>query len=128
VILDTSAILAVLFDEPERDPFLERILREPVVGVGAPTLAETSIVLAARLGTAAGATVDGWVERASLVVIPFDARHWRTAADAWLRFGRGRHPAALNFGDCLSYATARIAGRPLLCKGDDFRLTDLPLA
>jgi ribonuclease VapC len=128
VILDTSAILAILFDEPEREPFLERILREPVVGVGAPTLAETSIVLAARLGEEAGTVVDGWVGRADLVVIPFDARHWRVAADAWLRFGRGRHPAALNYGDCLSYATASVAERALLCKGDDFRLTDLPLA
>jgi len=128
VILDTSAILAVLFDEPERECFLERILREPVVGVGAPTLAETSIVLSARLGAAARSIVDGWVDRAGLVVISFDGAHWRTAADAWLRFGRGRHPAALDFGDCLSYATASIAERPLLCKGDDFSLTDLPLA
>jgi ribonuclease VapC len=128
VILDTSAILAVLFDEPEREAYVELIVAQPVVGVGAPTLAETSIVLASRVGAAAGRHLAGFVERAGLVVVPFDAAHWRAAADAWLRFGRGRHQAALNLGDCLSYATARVADRPLLAKGDDFRQTDLPLA
>ncbi len=128
MILDTSAILAILFDEPEREDFLQRILETPVVGVGAPTLVETSIVLAARLDDAASSVVAGWVDRAGLVVVPFAAAHWSAAADAWLRFGRGRHPAALNLGDCLAYATAKLADRPLLCKGDDFRRTDLVLA
>jgi len=62
------------------------------------------------------------------VVVPFDSAHWQTAADAWLRYGRGRHPAGLNLGDCLAYATARLAGRPLLCKSEDFQKTDLALA
>jgi ribonuclease VapC len=128
VILDTSAIVAILFDEPEREAFVELIGAETVVGVGAPTLAETSIVLASRVGEAAGRHLAGFVERAALVVVPFEAAHWRAAADAWLRFGRGRHRAALNLGDCLSYATARVADRPLLAKGDGFRQTDLPLA
>lgn len=128
MILDTSAILAILFDEPECEAFIETIGRQAVVGVGAPTLAETSIVLASRVGDAAGRHLADFVERAAVVVVPFDAVHWRAAADAWLRFGRGRHQAALNLGDCLSYATARVADRPLLAKGDDFRRTDLPLA
>jgi len=128
VILDTSAILAILFDEPEREAFIDLIGAQAVVGVGAPTLAETSIVLASRIGEAADRHVAGFVERAALVIVPFEAAHWRAAVDAWLRFGRGRHQAALNLGDCLSYATARVAGRPLLAKGDDFRRTDLPLA
>jgi ribonuclease VapC len=128
VILDTSAILAILFDEPEREAFIELISGETVVGVGAPTLTETSIVLASRVGGVADRHMAGFVERAALVVVPFEAAHWQVAADAWLRFGRGRHPASLNLGDCLSYATARVAGRPLLAKGDDFRQTDLPLA
>lgn len=127
MILDTSAILAILFDEPERETFLDLILATPAVGVGAPTLAETSIVLAARLGGASTSVIDGLVDRAALVVVPFDDPHRRSASDAWLRFGRGRHSAGLNLGDCFAYATARIAGRPLLCKGDDFRQTDLPL-
>ena len=128
MILDTSAILAILFDEPECESFIETIGRQAVVGVGAPTLTETSIVLASRVGDAAGRHLADFVERAAVVVVPFDAVHWRAAADAWLRFGRGRHQAALNLGDCLSYATARVADRPLLAKGDDFRRTDLPLA
>jgi ribonuclease VapC len=128
VILDTSAILAVLFDEPEREAFIELIGAQTVVGVGAPTLAETSIVFASQVGEAAGRHLASFVERADLVVVPFDAAHWRAAADAWLRFGRGRHPAALSLGDCLSYATARVAGRPLLAKGENFHQTDLPLA
>jgi ribonuclease VapC len=127
VIVDSSAILAILFDEPEREDFLQRILGAPSVGVGAPTLVETSVVLSSRLGDAANGVVSGWVERAGLVVVSFDATHWSVAADAWLRFGRGRHPAALNLGDCLAYATARVSGRPLLCKGEDFRQTDLAL-
>lgn len=128
MILDTSAILAILFDEPEREAFVEMISAQTVVGVGAPTLAETSIVLASRVGESAARHLDAFVDRAALVVIPFEAAHWRAAAEAWLRYGRSRHRAALNLGDCLSYATARVAGRPLLAKGDDFRLTDLELA
>lgn len=128
MILDTSAILAILFDEPERELFLERILTSQVVGVGAPTLVEASVVLGARLGEAAPTVVAGFVAHASLVTIAFDDEHWRSAAEAWLRFGRGRHPAGLNLGDCFAYATATVARRPLLCKGNDFRLTDLELA
>ena len=128
MILDTSAILALVFDEPERDEFITKIATASSVGVGAPTLAESAIVAAARLGDAGRRHVDGIAGRSGIVVIPFDATHWAVAADAWARFGRGRHPAALNFGDCLAYATARVADRPLLCKGDDFRQTDLQLA
>lgn len=128
MILDTSAILAVFFREPEADEFLHRIGAAPIVASGAPTLAETAIVLAARLGVEGPRQLARLVERVSLVVISFEPAHWQVATDAWLRFGRGRHPAALNFGDCLAYATARLAGLPLLCKGDDFSKTDLALA
>ena len=128
MILDTSAILAVFFREPERDEFLRKIGAATTVGVGAPTLAETAIVLASELGEAGPRQLGRIVERANLVVVSFDAPHWQVAAEAWLRFGKGRHEAALNFGDCLAYATARLAGQPLLCKGDDFSKTDLALA
>jgi ribonuclease VapC len=128
VILDTSALLAVLFDEPEADEFVGKIDSAPLVGVGAPTLAETAVVLGASLGEAGPRQLEVLVERAGLVVVSFEAPHWREAAQAWLRFGRGRHPARLDLGDCLAYATARLAGRPLLCKGDDFAKTDLALA
>jgi ribonuclease VapC len=128
VILDTSALLAVYFGEPERDEFLHKIGVAAVVGVGSPTLAETALVLASRVGEAGPRHLARLVERAGLVIVSFDASHWHVAAESWLRFGRGRHEAALNFGDCLTYATAHLAGRPLLCKGGDFAKTDLVLA
>jgi ribonuclease VapC len=128
VILDTSAVLAVFFREPERDELLRKIGAAPLVGIGAPTLAETAIVLAARLGEAGPAQLGRLVERAGIVVVSFEPTHWRLALEAWIRFGRGRHAAGLNFGDCLAYATARHAGEPLLCKGSDFARTDLALA
>ena len=128
MILDTSAILAIVFREPEQDEFLGKIGAASIVGVGAPTLVETGIVLAARLGERGYRSLSLMVERAGIVVISFDPPHSHLAMGAWLRFGRGRHPAGLNFGDCLAYATARLAGRPLLCKGDDFSKTDLVLA
>lgn len=128
MILDTSAIVAVVFREPEEAEFLQKIGEAATVGIGAPTLAETAIVLAARLGREGQRVLALLVQRAGIIVVPFDAEHSEIATDAWMRYGRGRHPAALNFGDCLSYATARLAGRPLLCKGDDFPKTDLALA
>ena len=128
MILDTSAILAIVYREPEHSEFLRKIGAASMVGVGAPTLVETEIVLSARLGAQGRQFLSGLVRRAGIVVVSFDPPHIELAVDAWLRFGKGHHPAALNFGDCLSYATARFAGRPLLCKGNDFTKTDLLLA
>jgi ribonuclease VapC len=128
LILDTSAILAIVFREPEEHEFTRKIGGAPTVGIGAPTLAETLIVLAARLGPMAQPLLYGLLDRSGIVVVSFEPPHVQLAMEAWLRFGRGRHPAALNFGDCLAYATARLAGRPLLCKGEDFSRTDLALA
>ncbi len=128
MILDTSAIVAIVFREAEEEEFLRKIGTAVAVGVGAPTLAETAIVLAARLGEESQRLLFLLVQRAGIVVVPFGTAHWQLASEAWLRYGRGRHPAKLNFGDCLAYATARLAGRPLLCKGDDFSKTDLALA
>lgn len=128
MILDTSAILAVLFDECEREDFLRKIGEAEQVGVGAPTVVETGIVLCGTRGEGGRAQLAEFVARAGAVVISFESVHWSSALDAWLRFGRGRHPAALNFGDCLAYAVAAIAQEPLLCKGGDFAQTDLALA
>jgi ribonuclease VapC len=108
--------------------FLEKIRDAPAVAVGAPTLVEAAVVLAGRRGGSRVAQLAGFLERATVVVIPFGVDHWRVAGEAWLRFGKGRHPAALNLGDCFAYATARVAGRPLLCKGEDFSKTDLAVA
>ena len=128
MILDTSAILAIALREPERDDFLTKIGLADLVGVGAPTLVEASIVLINRLGEPGGRWVERLVERTETVVIPFEPVHWSAALEGWRRYGRGRHAAALNLGDCFAYATAKVADRPLLCKGDDFAKTDLALA
>jgi ribonuclease VapC len=128
VILDTSAILAVILREPEGNDFLTKIGAATAVGIGAPTLVETSVILAARVGEAGSHRLARLVERTDTVVVAFEPGHWQVAFDAWMRFGKGRHTAGLNFGDCLSYAVARMAAEPLLCKGDDFAKTDIELA
>lgn len=128
MILDSSAIVAVLLRQRDHEPLVERLAAADVIGVGAPTLGETGIVLGARLGATGKSLLARFVEESGSLVIPFGDEHWRVAVDAFLRFGKGRHPAALNFGDCLTYATAQIAQRPLLCVGDDFARTDIELA
>lgn len=128
MILDSSAIVAIVLQEPHFDRVLEKLCSAPVVGVGAPTLTETAIVLSARLNQDARGLLSRFIDEASISTVPFGDAHYGTAVEAWLRFGKGRHQAGLNFGDCLSYATARLARRPLLCTGEDFSKTDLELA
>jgi ribonuclease VapC len=125
VIVDSSAITAVLLRQPEYQWVVDQLSRSPAVGVGTPTLAETGIVLTAKLGVRGRTLLVRLVEEAGLIVIPFTEQHARLAIDAYRRFGKGKHPARLNFGDCLAYATAKLAEEPLLCLGDDFAKTDL---
>lgn len=128
MILDTSAIVAIVFREPGYERLLRRITEEGEIGIGTPTLAETGIVLTARLGPGARSLLVGLLQELGVVQIPFGEVHWQEAMEAFGKFGRGRHPAKLNFGDCLSYATAKLAGQPLLFKGNDFHKTDLKAA
>ncbi len=128
MILDSSALVAIALDEPDRGALVEKINGASTVGVGAPTLVEAGIVLSARIGEDAHELVAQLVAVADAVVIEFGVDHWEAALSAWWRFGRSRHPASLNFGDCLAYAAARVAGEPLLAKGDDFSQTDIELA
>lgn len=128
MILDSSAIVAVVRREPGYEALLARFAAAEHVAIGAPTLVETAIVLEARLGIDARPILARLLDDFRVVVVPFVEAHWQEAARAFRRFGKGRHPAALNFGDCLSYAVARLADRPLLCVGDDFAKTDLDLA
>jgi ribonuclease VapC len=128
VILDASALVAIALDEPEREVLVARINGAETVGVAAPTLVEAGIVLSARTGQDASQVLAEVIAAADGVVIDFGPLHWREAVSAWWRFGKGRHPAGLNFGDCLAYATAAIANEPLLAKGQDFPQTDIPLA
>lgn len=127
MILDSSAIVAVLLDESKAAALLARIEATSVLGVGAPTLAETGLVLTARLGLGGATLLTRFVEEADASVVAFTDLHWRAAVHAFARYGKGRHPAALNFGDCMTYATAHVANRPLLCLGEDFAQTDLAL-
>ena len=128
MIVDTSALVAIANLEQGHELLLEKLRAADLVAVGAPTLSESAIVLQARFGGAGQRWLLGFVERGAVEVIAFERPHWLEAAEAWGRYGRGRHPAALNFGDCLSYATAKIAARPLLCVGDDFAATDIAIA
>jgi len=128
MILDTSAILAVIFKEPGFEVVLDKVAAADVVAIGAPTAAEAGIVLDARLGGVGRGALIRLLHEWAVSVVPFGDDHWKQAADAYTRFGRGRHKAALNFGDCLSYAVAKIADQPLLCVGGDFSKTDLVLA
>jgi ribonuclease VapC len=128
LILDSSAIIAVLLREPTRASVEDLLAREPSPGVGAPTVVETGVVLVARAGVTARTTLARFLLETGSTVIPFGDTHWPVALDAFDRFGKGRHPAALNFGDCMTYAIARLADEPLVCTGDDFAKTDLTLA
>ena len=125
MILDTSAILAVVFKEPGFDAALGKIAAADAIAIGAPTAAEAAIVLEARLGANGKGTMLRLLDEWQIEVVPFGNEHWKEAAEAYVRFGRGRHKAALNFGDCLTYAVAKLADQPLLSVGDDFSKTDL---
>jgi ribonuclease VapC len=127
IAADTSAPMAVVLGEPDAERFLAA-LESDAVAVSAVSLSEAAIVAEARQGPDAGGDlellVSGVVDRIATV----DEAHARAAAGAWRRFGRGRHPAGLNFGDCFAYATASLSNLPLLYKGDEFTQTDLRAA
>lgn len=125
MVLDTSAIVAVLFDEPERDEFVDRIASASRRLVSAGTLIESSIVVESRRGEAAGRELDLLLHRADVRTVAVSEEQALLARAAWRRFGKGRHPAGLNFGDLFACALARASGDDLLFKGDDFRKTDL---
>lgn len=128
MILDSSVLVAIMLREPGHDALVDLLASEEGPGIGAPTLAETGIVLCARLDVKGRSLLARFVEEAALIEIPFEPSHWPVAVDAFARYGKGRHPAKLNFGDCLTYATAKLAGEPLLALGSDFSQTDIALA
>lgn len=127
--VDTSALVAILLDEPDRGRF-QPWLESGACLIGAPSLVKLYLVVSARRGDdAALAAITTLVTLPNVTVVPFDTDHFLLAADAFRRFGKGRdNPARLNFGDCLAYAIARRAAAPLLYKGDDFGHTDLAFA
>ena len=125
MVIDTSALVAILSLEPEAARLAQAIEADPTRLISAATLLEAGIVMEARLGAAGGKELDLLVAKAGVVVEPLTADQASIAREAWRRFGKGRHAAALNFGDCCSYALARATGEPLLFKGTDFANTDI---
>jgi len=128
VILDSSAIVAIMLREPGFEPIFSKLSLAETTGAGTPTLAETGLVLASKLSRDPTALLRSFLQEFGVVAIPFGEAHWREAVSAYVQYGRRRHPAGLNFGDCMTYATAKLAQRPLLCLGNDFAKTDLALA
>ena len=123
--LDSSALVAVLFAETGYLELVDRILSAGEVRVGAPTLVEASLVLTGRRRARARGEVERLIAELGVTVVPFGDAEWRLAVGAFTKFGRGRHPAALNFGDCLAYATAMSLGDSLLFVSGDFAKTDV---
>ena len=128
MVLDTSALMAVLFDEPEREQLVQRIAGAPRLLISVGTLVESSIVVESRRGEVAGRELDLFLHRAGVETVAVDEEQALLARAAWRRYGKGRHPAGLNFGDLFAYALARARGEELLYKGSDFAQTDLARA
>jgi len=125
MVLDTSVVLAVLLNEPEAHLFRLAIEADPVRLLSAASLVATGIVIEARVGEAGGRELDLLLHKADVQVMSVDAEQAELARDAYRRYGKGRHAANLNFGDCFSYALARATAEKLLFKGTDFGLTDV---
>ena len=128
MILDTSAVIAILCGEPESDHYLSAIEEADPLAIGAPTLVECGIVVHAKLGEHGPADLDHFLRRLHVDVLPFGENEASVARYIFHDFGKGRHPAGLNFGDCLSYAMAATYNDTLLYKGDDFSQTPISSA
>lgn len=128
MVIDTSALVALLLDEPSSVSLTAAIDAAHVRKISAATVLETSLVLLGRFGEDGEMQLDRLLQALRADVVAVDDAHVAAARDAAVRFGRGRHPAALNFGDCFSYATAACSGEPLLFVGDDFSRTDIERA
>jgi ribonuclease VapC len=128
VIVDASALIAVLRDEDDADRIIHALTASSDVRMSAATWLETAIVVDGNSDPVLSGRFDDLIAAAGIDLEPVTADQVRVARQAYRDFGRGRHPAALNFGDCFSYALARTRGEPLLFKGEDFALTDVRVA
>lgn len=125
MILDASALMAIILGEPDAEHVLSLMSGAAELGVSAATVVEAVIVAEAKGGREAADDLEALLADLECVIVPLDEDQAVVAAEAWRRFGKGRHPAALNLGDCFSYGAAKALGRPLLFKGDDFAQTDI---
>jgi ribonuclease VapC len=128
LILDSSAIVAVICREPGWESLVHKLALARTIAVGAPTVAETQMVLTMKLGPDGAAKSDQFLAELQVSIVPFARNHLAIFYEAFQRYGKGRHPARLNMGDCFTYAIAKASGMPLLFVGDDFAQTDLTLA
>jgi len=128
MILDTSALAAIFFGETEAALYTQLIHGADRCLISAANFVELSIVIECQIGPDAGRQCDAFLRRAGIAIEPVTADQAHMARQAFLDFGKGRHPAALNFGDCFAYALAKVTGEPLLFKGDDFKKTDIAAA
>jgi ribonuclease VapC len=128
LIADSSAVIALLRRESTQLEVAEKLVSANVVAIGAPTLFETTMVMVGRVGDPGRGLVLQFLADFEVEVTPFGATHWKVASEAFARFGKGRHPAGLNYGDCMAYAMARVSEQPLLFVGDDFAHTDIDAA
>lgn len=125
MVVDSSAVLAVLFNEPERDAFADALSAAAVRLMSSVNVLEAAAVASSRKGPHGARELDLLLHRAEIEVTPFTPDHLRLAQEVYERYGKGRHPAGLNLGDCCAYALARYTGEPLLFKGIDFPRTDI---
>jgi ribonuclease VapC len=127
MIIDTSALVAVLQAEPERDQMLDAITQASRLLISSVSVLETAMVIQSRFGSEACLDLELFLFEARLEIVPFDSRQSATALRAWRNYGKGRHPAQLNLGDCCVYGLAKAFGEPILCKGNDFAQTDIAI-
>ena len=127
MIVDCSAIVAMINREKDAEALEAALSAASEPKIGAATKTEAGIVLIAKFGIRGKTLFERFLQKWGIATVPFDHEHAEVAVDAFHRFGKGRHSARLNMGDCYSYATAKVAGEPLLCIGDGFPQTDLAL-
>ena len=125
MVVDTSALIAILFGEPETESFVQALVNDPKKMISAFNILESAIVVEAKKGEAGGRELDLLVHRARIETIPLNGDQVELALAAWRKYGKGNHPAGLNIGDCCAYALAKYSGEPLLFKGRDFSQTDI---
>jgi ribonuclease VapC len=125
MIVDTSALLAILLNEKEADQFRELILKSTECNMSAISFVEASIIAESNGGDGSVRQLDAFLRTAEIRVEAVTVEHALAARQAYSDYGKGRHPAGLNFGDCFAYALAMVSGEPLLFKGNDFRKTDV---
>jgi ribonuclease VapC len=128
MVIDSSAVFAIVFREPEWDRFARAIIAAPTKFIGAPTVVECRVVALRRTGPELETRVCSVLSELQIGIVEFDETSIELAAEAFRRYGKGRDPAGLHFGDCFSYALAKSLGEPLLYKGGDFARTDIAAA